>query len=68
MLSRQGLPRSAGYIKISEAEIADDYPEPTPYEKVSIARLTTKYDDGLQMLEGQFCAKAEGLCVVLGMM
>lgn len=25
------------YIKISEAEIADDYPEPTQYDKVQTA-------------------------------
>ena len=30
---RRGGTKAAAYIKISEAEIADDYPEPTQYEK-----------------------------------
>ena len=30
---RRGGSKAAAYIKISEAEIADDYPEPTQYEK-----------------------------------
>ena len=29
-----GTAKGAAYIKISEAEIADDYPEPAQYDKV----------------------------------
>lgn len=32
--NKRGGSKGTPYIKISEAEIADDYPEPTPYEKV----------------------------------
>ena len=33
---RRGSTKGAAYIKISEAEIADDYPEPTQYGKVGL--------------------------------
>ena len=33
---RRGSTKGAAYIKISEAEIADDYPEPTQYDKVGL--------------------------------
>ena len=32
-LCRRGSSKGAPYIKISEVEIADDYPEPAAYDK-----------------------------------
>lgn len=37
---RRGGTKAAAYIKISEAEIADDYPEPKQYLKVTLQRDT----------------------------
>lgn len=34
---RRGGAKGVPYIKISEAEIADDYPEPAQYEKVALS-------------------------------
>lgn len=34
-LFRRQAPKGAAYIKISESEIANDYPEPAQYVKVS---------------------------------
>ena len=34
MLRRHQAGKGAAYIKISESEIANDYPEPAQYEKV----------------------------------
>ena len=45
---RRGGTKAAAYIKISEAEIADDYPEPTQYEKacLSVQNLAS-YEESL---------------------
>lgn len=34
LLCRRPSGKGAAYIKISESEIANDYPEPAPYQKV----------------------------------
>lgn len=42
---RRGGAKAAAYIKISEAEIADDYPEPTQYEKACPCPSRSKLEE-----------------------
>ena len=39
LLCRRPAGKGAAYIKISESEIANDYPEPAPYQKVPLQHL-----------------------------